>query len=335
MSDARYDVLGVGNAIVDVIARVDAGFLDAHGAPRQGMTLIDEARAEELYAAMPPGVETSGGSAANTVAGVASFGGRTAYLGKVADDPLGAVFAHDLKSIGVDFAAAPLSGGPATARSLILVTPDAERYMNTFLGASTMFDEADIDADKVAAAAVVYLEGYLFDREEAKRAYVRAAEIAKASGRRTALTLSDAFCVDRHRDSFRHLVNHHTDILFANESELLSLYESNDFDAALQAARADSVLAFVTRSAKGSVIVAGEEVHIVDAVPPTPELVDTTGAGDQYAAGVLFGLAQGLPLVECGRLGSLAASEVIAHVGPRPATSLRRLAETAGLLEAV
>lgn len=327
---AAYDVLGVGNAIVDVLARVEESFLEEHAVPRQGMNLIDEARAEALYAAMPPAVEVSGGSAANTIAGIASFGGETAYLGKVADDQLGTVFAHDLRALGVDFDTAPLKGGPATARSLILVTPNAERYMNTFLGASTLFDEKDIDQARVAAAQIVYLEGYLFDREEAKAAFVRASEIAKANDRKVALTLSDGFCVDRHRASFRQLVAHHIDILFANEEELLSLYETPDFDAALQAARADNVLAFVTRSAKGSVILAGDEVHVVDAVAPTA-LIDTTGAGDQYAAGALFGLTHGRALIDCGRLGSLAAAEVIGHFGPRPETRYADLAAVAGL----
>jgi sugar/nucleoside kinase (ribokinase family) len=329
---ARYDVIGLGNAIVDVLARVDDDFIARESeSAKGGMTLIEEARAETLYAAMPPSVEASGGSAANTIAGVASFGGATAYLGKVADDQLGKVFRHDIRAGGVDFDTAPLKGGPATARSLILIAPDGDRAMNTYLGASALFSESDVDADKVAAAKIVYLEGYLFDRDAAKAAFVRAAETAKAHARKVALTLSDAFCVDRHRASFAQLVKNHVDILFANEAELLSLYETEDFDAALERARADSVLAFVTRSAKGSVVLSGDEVLVVEAVPPNPGVVDTTGAGDQYAAGALFGLAQGRPLMECGRLGSVAAAEVIAHMGPRPETSLKALAEAAGL----
>jgi sugar/nucleoside kinase (ribokinase family) len=329
---ARYDVIGLGNAIVDVLARVDEAFVARESAaPKGGMTLIEEERAVSMYAAMPPSLEASGGSAANTIAGVASFGGTTAYMGKVADDQLGTVFRHDIRAAGVEFDTAALKGGPATARCLVLVTPDGERAMNTFLGASSLFSEADVDAEKVAAAKIVYLEGYLFDRDAAKAAFVRAAEAAKARDRKVALTLSDAFCVDRHRESFAQLVKNHIDILFANERELLSLYETDDFDAALQRARADSVLAFVTRSAKGSVILAGNDVHIVEAIPPVPGVVDTTGAGDQYAAGALFGLARGRPLIDCGRLGAVAAAEVISHLGPRPETSLKGLAEAAGV----
>jgi sugar/nucleoside kinase (ribokinase family) len=295
------------------------------------MTLIEEPDAEAIYAAMPPSVEHSGGSAANTIAGVASFGGKPAFLGKVAADQLGKVFAHDIRAIGASFETPPLVNGPATARSLILVTPDGERAMNTFLGAASLFSSDDLDPERIAAAKIIYLEGYLFDRDAAKAAFIDAAAIAKAHGRQVSLTLSDAFCVDRHRESFRRLVAEHVDVLFANERELLALYQTTDFDAALQRARADSVLAFVTRSAKGSVILAGEEVHIVDAVPPVPGVVDTTGAGDQYAAGALFGLARGRRLIECGRLGSIAAAEVISHFGARPETSLKALASAAGL----
>jgi sugar/nucleoside kinase (ribokinase family) len=330
---ARYDVLGVGNAIVDVLAGVDDAFIDRESvSAKGGMSLIEEDKAQSIYEAMPDGrIEASGGSAANTMAGIASFGGAAAYLGKVAGDALGKVFASDIRSIGVDYDVSPLEGGPSTARCIILVAPDGDRAMNTYLGASSLLGVGDLDADKIAAAKIVYLEGYLFDRDAAKAAFVRAAEIAKAHDRQVSLTLSDAFCVDRHRASFAQLVKNHVDILFANERELLSLYETDDFDAALQRARADSVLAFVTRSAKGSVILAGEEVHIVDAVPPVPRVIDTTGAGDQYAAGALFGLARGRPLIECGRLGSIAAAEVISHFGARPETSLKALAGAAGL----
>lgn len=329
---ARYDVIGLGNAIVDVLARVPDEFVAQHSkSDKGGMTLIEEPDAEAVYAAMPPSVEHSGGSAANTIAGIASFGGATAYLGKVAADQLGEVFRHDIRAIGVDYDVPPLEGGPATARCLIMVTPDGERAMNTYLGASSLFSADDLDPERIKAAQIVYLEGYLFDRDAAKAAFTDAAAIAKAHGRQVSLTLSDAFCVDRHRASFRRLVSEHVDILFANERELLSLYETDDFDAALQRARADSVLAFVTRSAKGSVILSGEEVHIVDAVPPVPGVVDTTGAGDQYAAGALFGLARGRALIECGRLGSIAAAEVISHFGARPEQSLKALASAAGL----
>ncbi len=327
---AQYDVAAVGNAIVDVLAPVDDGFLTAHEVAKDAMTLIDEERATALYAAMPPGEEHSGGSAANTVAGVASLGGKALYMGKVADDQLGEVFAHDLRAIGVDYATKPLTGGPATARCLILVTPDAARSMNTFLGASSLLDEKDIDQAAVAAARYTYLEGYLFDRDEAKSAFVRAAEIAKAEDRKVALTLSDTFCVDRHRASFRQLVANHVDIVFANEAELKSLYQTEDFDAAVDQIRSEAEIAFVTRSAKGSVVIAGGVTHDVPAAPIPGELIDTTGAGDQFAAGVLFGLARDKPLVECAKLGSLAAAEVISHFGARPERDLAQFtSETA------
>jgi sugar/nucleoside kinase (ribokinase family) len=335
MSDrARYDVIGLGNAIVDVLVQVPDDFVAKQSeAPKGAMTLIDEPKAKALYAAMPAGaIEAPGGSAANTIAGVGSFGGKAAYLGKVADDKLGQSFRQKIRDNGVDFDVTPLTNGPGTALCLILVTPDAERAMNTYLGASSLFGLKDLDEKKIADSKIVYLEGYLFDREDAKAAFVRAAEVAKANKREVALTLSDAFCVDRHRASFQQLVKNHVDILFANERELLSLYETTDFDEALQRVRLDSVFAFVTRSAKGSIIIAGDSVHIVDVVPPKPKLVDTTGAGDQYAAGALFGLANDLSAVQCGRLGAIAAAEVISHMGPRPETSLRQLAVKAGLL---
>ncbi len=332
MSDQpQFDVLGVGNAIVDVLASVEERFLAENDVAKGAMTLIDEDRAATLYGAMPPGKEISGGSAANTVAGVASFGGKAAYLGKVAADQLGEVFAHDLRAAGVAYEVAPLSGGPATARCLILVTPDGQRSMNTFLGASSLFAEADIDDAAVKNAAITYLEGYLFDRDEAKRAFVKAAETAQANDRRVALTLSDGFCVDRHRDSFRQLVKNHVDILFANESEILSLYQTHDFDDALQRVRAECRVAFLTRSEKGSVAVDHDEVHLIDAAP-TPGVLDTTGAGDLYAAGALFGLARGMGLDASARLGSLAASEVISHFGGRPEKNLADLAAEAGLM---
>ncbi len=323
MSATRYDVLGVGNAIVDVIATTDDQFLTDHEVAKGGMTLIDEPRAASLYAAMPPAQEISGGSAANTLAGVASFGGRAAYLGKVADDQLGDVFAHDLRAAGVEYDTPPLTDGPSTARCLIMVTPDAQRSMNTFLGASTMFSASDIDDAKIADAAYVYLEGYLFDRDEAKAAFVRAAEVARAAGRQVALTLSDGFCVDRHRASFRQLVARHVDVVFANEDEILSLYQTEDFDDAVAQVRGDNALAFLTRSEKGSLVVSKDGLHPIAIEPVSPGVVDTTGAGDLYAAGALFGLSQGRPLDECGRLGAIAAAEVISHVGARPMVSLR------------
>ena len=259
MTDIRYDVLGVGNAIVDVLASVDEPFIEKHGLAKDAMLLIDEDRATALYEAFPPGQEISGGSAANTLAGVASLGGRGAYIGKVAADQLGEVFGHDLRAAGVEYNTAPLKGGPATARCLIAVPPDAKRAMNTFLGASTMMGEADIDEDLIKAAKVVFLEGYLFDRDEAKAAFRSASEHARTHGREVALTLSDVFCVERHRDSFRDLVKNHIDVLFANEAEIKSLYETDNFDEALKQARAEVKVAAVTRSEKGAVIVSGEQ----------------------------------------------------------------------------
>lgn len=325
MASTRYDVIGVGNAIVDVIATADDAFLGQHGIEKGAMTLIDEARAKTLYAAMGPGQEVSGGSAANTLAGIASLGGRGAYIGKVANDQLGEIFGHDLRATGVEYSTAPLVGGPATARCLILVTPDAQRSMNTFLGASTLFSEEDVDAERIAAARITYLEGYLYDRDEAKAAFVRAADIARKAGRKVALTLSDPFCVDRHRASFRDLVANHVDVIFANEAELKSLYQMESFDAALAAVRAETHIAAVTRSEKGAVIVSGEQSVAVPA-DPVEKLVDTTGAGDLFAAGFLLGLARGASLETCGRLGVMAAAEVISHVGARPLVSLAELA---------
>ncbi|MEE2565392.1 adenosine kinase [Hyphobacterium marinum] len=324
MTQIRFDVTGVGNAIVDVIAPCSEAFLTENRIEKGAMTLIDEARATELYAKMADGKEVSGGSAANTLAGVASLGGRGAYIGKVADDALGTSFTRDLNAAGVDYATAPLSGGPATARCLINVTPDAQRSMSTFLGASVMFDEADIDAEKIRAAEITFMEGYLFDRDAAKAAFVSAAEIARAADRRTALTLSDTFCVDRHRASFRQLVRNHIDILLANEAEIMALYETDDFELALASVRAETRLAAVTRSEKGAVIVCGDETEEV-AAKTVDTVVDTTGAGDLFAAGFLLGAARGQSLYESGRMGVIAAAEVISHYGARPETRLEDL----------
>lgn len=327
MTQTRFDVTGVGNAIVDVIAPCSEGFLKENGIEKGAMTLIDEARATALYAKMADGKEVSGGSAANTLAGVASLGGRGAYIGKVADDELGQSFTRDLNAAGVAYGTAPLSGGPATARCLINVTPDAQRSMSTFLGASVMFDEADIDADRIRAAGITFMEGYLFDRDAAKSAFVSAAEIARAAGRRTALTLSDTFCVDRHRAAFRQLVRNHIDILLANEAEIMALYETDDFELALASVRAETRLAAVTRSEKGAVIVCGDETEEV-AAQPVDQVVDTTGAGDLFAAGFLLGAARGQGLYESGRMGVIAAAEVISHYGARPETRLADLVAT-------
>jgi sugar/nucleoside kinase (ribokinase family) len=326
-SSPDLDVVCIGNAIVDVLAQTDDATIARLGMAKGAMSLIDAERAEALYRDMAPGIETSGGSAGNTAAGLASFGSRVAYIGKVADDQLGAIFRHDIRAIGAEFDTPPATGGPPTARCLIFITPDAERTMNTYLGACVNLGPGDIDGGLVARARITYLEGYLWDRDEAKAAFLKAAKLAHDAGRRVSLTLSDAFCVDRHRDSFRDLINGHVDLLFANESEILSLYQVDSFDEALQHVRHDCSVAVLTRSEKGSVIVDGDEVHIVDAAP-VGKVVDTTGAGDQYAAGFLHGLTHQYSLFDCGRLGSLAAAEVIGHVGPRPQVNLKDLAAT-------
>lgn len=325
MSNASYDVVAVGNAIIDILKSVPDAFLAEENIAKGGMTLIDEPRADHLTARMGDAVVAAGGSAANTVTGVASFGGKTGYVGKVADDELGARFTQEFRAAGVAFDTSPRSGAPGTARCLIAVTSDGQRSMSTYLGASTLLESADLDADLIKAGATLFLEGYLFDRDEAKTAFVRAAEIARSAGRKVALTLSDTFCVDRHRDSFRHLVAGHIDILFCNESEILSLYQSTDLGAALETARKACPLVAVTRSDIGSLIATPTETVEVKAFP-VASVVDTTGAGDQYAAGFLFGHARGRSLAECGALASLAAAEVISHMGPRPEENLRALA---------
>jgi sugar/nucleoside kinase (ribokinase family) len=294
------------------------------------MMLIDDARALDLYSRMGAGIEASGGSAANTVAGVASLGGRSAYLGKVADDALGAVFTHDINAIGVRYEVAPLAGGPATARCLINVSPDGQRTMCTYLGASVHLTPADVDAAVIESAKIIYLEGYLFDPPEARRAFAKAAGIARASERLIALTLSDSFVVHRHREALMGFIDSEVDVLLANETELLALFETEDFNLAAKALRGRAKLAAITRGEQGSVILAGDDFTVVPAEPAAC-VVDTTGAGDQYAAGFLFGLARGRPLPVCGRLGSLAAAEVISHYGPRPQVSLQDLATAAGL----
>ena len=319
------DVVGIGNALVDVLSRESEAFVTAQRLVKGAMQLVDEARASELYAAMGPAVEVSGGSAANTIVGVASFGGGAHYVGKVRDDQLGEVFQHDLRSVGVGYSTSAATSGPATGRCLIVVTPDAQRTLTTYLGASVQLGPADVDKGVIERAAILYLEGYLFDPPEAQRAFHAAAGVAHAAGRKVALTLSDPFCVDRHRAAFRDLVERHVDILFANEVEIRALYEAADFDAALQQVRRHCAVAALTRSERGSVVVAGDDVHVIDA-HPVRAVVDTTGAGDFYAAGFMFGLSRGRSLATCGRLGSLAAAEVISHVGARPQTPLAQLA---------
>ncbi|MGE0741482.1 MAG: adenosine kinase [Hyphomonadaceae bacterium] len=325
-----YDVVAVGNAIIDILQAVPDAFLAEEAIAKGAMTLIDEPRADHLNARLGEAVVAAGGSAANTVTGIASFGGKTGYIGKVADDDLGARFTQEFRAAGVHFETPPRPGAPGTARSIIVVTSDGQRSMNTYLGASTLLAPSDIDAALIQSGATLFLEGYLFDRDEAKAAFVRAAEIARAAGRKVALTLSDTFCVDRHRDSFRHLVSGHVDILFSNEAEILSLYESTDLGAALEAARKACPMVIVTRSDVGSLIATASDT--VDVRPfPVAKVLDTTGAGDQYAAGFLFGYAKGRSLAECGALASLAAAEVISHMGPRPETNLRALALKSGL----
>jgi len=331
MPSAQYDVLGIGNAIVDVIARTEDDFLVKQAMNKGAMALIDEPRAEAIYAAMGPAVEISGGSAANTIAGVASFGARAAFIGKVKDDQLGKSFAHDIRAAGVAFSTPPAADGPSTARCYVLVTPDGERTMNTYLGAAQNLTPADIDEKLIAAAEITYLEGYLWDPPQAKEAFRKAAQIAHDAGRTVALTLSDAFCVDRYRDEFLNLMRTGAvDLIFANERELTSLYQTSDFDGAVSTLRNDVKLAAVTRSEKGCIIVSRESNEVVSAAP-IERLVDATGAGDLFAAGFLVGLARDLDSRSAARLGTIAAAEVIQHLGARPGTSLKALAQDNGL----
>ena len=324
MEAATFDVAGIGNAIVDVISHADESLVAGEGFAKGAMTLIDAARADALYAKMGPGIESSGGSAGNTMAGLAALGGKGAYIGKVRDDTLGSVFRHDLTSIGVSFTTPPATTGPSTARSLILVTPDGQRTMGTFLGACVHLGPEDIDPAVIAAARITYLEGYLFDPPQAKEAFRKAAALAHDAGRKVALTLSDPFCVERHRADFLDLVKGQVDILFANEHEICSLYETESFATAADAVRGHVEIAALTRSAEGSIIVT-KDAHYHVFPSPVARVVDTTGAGDLYAAGVLFGLTRGLPLPTCGTIGSLCAAEIISHLGARPEGRLDRI----------
>jgi adenosine kinase len=327
---ATYDVLGIGNAIVDVIARTEDDFLAKHGMNKGTMALIDEPRAEAIYASMGQATQSSGGSGANTIAGVASFGARAAFVGKVKDDAPGKAFTHDIRAIGVTYTTRPATDGPSTARCYVLVTPDGERTMNTYLGAAQNLTPADLDEKQIASARWIYLEGYLWDPPQAKEAFRKAASIAHGAGRKVALTLSDAFCVGRYRDEFLNLMRTGAvDLVFANESELKSLYETSDFDSAAKALRDDVKLAVVTRSEKGCVVISREAHESVSAAP-IDKLVDATGAGDLFAAGFLTGLARDMDHRNCARLGAIAAAEVIQHLGARPETSLKALAEDAG-----
>ncbi len=331
MTMAKYDVLGIGNAIFDILVHADDAFLANHGMTKGAMALIDEARAASIYAAMGPATEISGGSAANTIVGLADFGARAVYVGKVKDDQIGRMYSHDIRAANVAFTTPVAADGPATGCSYILVTPDGERTMNTYLGAAQNLRPEDVDAAQVAASTYTYLEGYLWDPLDAKNAFVKAADIAHGAGRTVALTLSDAFCVGRYRDEFLDLMRRKTvDLIFANESELLSLYQGDDFDAALAQLRKDASVAVVTRSEKGCVVATADKVTAVPAFPVS-RVVDTTGAGDLFAAGFLFGLVRGTSHEDAGRLGALAAAEIIQHIGARPQTSLKELARTHGL----
>jgi adenosine kinase len=330
MAETKYDVLGIGNAIFDVLVRTDDAFLARHGMTKGGMALIDEPRATAIYNDMGPAVEMSGGSAANTIVGVAGLGARAAFIGKVKDDQIGRLYSHDIKAANVAFATPPAASGPATGCSYILVTPDGERTMNTWLGAAQDLTPDDIDPAEIAASRIVYLEGYLWDPKNAKEAFLKASTIAHDAGRQVALTLSDAFCVDRYRREFLDLMRSRAvDLVFANAAELRSLYQTSDFDAALAQLRNDVALGVVTRSENGCVVASKEGVVAVPAFPV--EVVDTTGAGDLFAAGFLFGLVRGAGYENAGRLGALAAAEVIQHIGARPQVSLQALAKQHGL----
>ncbi len=324
MADTRYDVVGIGNALVDVLVEVDDAKVAAAGMAKGGMTLVEREQSDALYETLPAGIERSGGSCGNTMAGLAALGGKGAYIGKVRDDQFGDVFRHDMTAIGVDFVASPAIDGPGTGKCLVMVTPDAQRTMVTYLGTASDFTPTDVQDAVIAAGKVVYLEGYLFDRDAAKDAFAAAADAAHAAGREVALTLSDSFCVGRHRDAFLALVRDHVDILFANEDEITPLYQVDDFDAALQNARRDCRIACLTRSEKGSVVISKDEVHVVDA-EPVAKVVDTTGAGDQYAAGFLYGYTQGRSLVDAARIGGIMAAEVISHYGARPEADVAAL----------
>lgn len=323
-----FDVLGIGNALVDVLSTEDDAFIDRLDLVKSSMTLIDTDRAEEIYAAMADTTEMSGGSAANTLSGVASFGGRAAYIGRVRDDGLGKVFAHDLNSLGVHFSSPRATEGDPTGRCMIIVTPDGERTMNTYLGASASLCADHLDLDLIARSKVTFLEGYLFDRDDAKDAFRVAAAAAHAAGRKVALTLSDSFCVERHHDDFVALVADGVDILFANEEEIMKLYGVETVEEGVAAVRGICDIAAITLGRKGSVVVTADEVVEVEA-HQVPKRVDTTGAGDLYAAGFLYGWSQGRPLGECGKLGSIAAAAVIGHIGPRPGLSLAQMAHLA------
>ncbi|MDA0340379.1 MAG: adenosine kinase [Proteobacteria bacterium] len=328
MNNKTMDVTGIGNAIVDVIARTDDAFLTDNAIEKGAMNLVDAERSNAIYERMGPGIEMSGGSAANTIVGLASLGGQGAFIGKVKEDSFGKVFRHDIIAAGVRFETGLSTSGPPTASCLVLVTGDAQRSMNTHLGACVDLGPEDVDEDLIRASKTIYLEGYLWDPPRAKEAFLKAAAIAHGSGGQVALSLSDPFCVGRHRDEFLQLVERHVDILFANEDEITSLYQVSDFDSALQAVRGHCDTVALTRGAKGSVVLSGGEVHVLDA-EPVGKVVDTTGAGDLYAAGFLYGYTQQMDPARCGRLGGIAAAEIIGHYGARPEADLKALATAA------
>jgi sugar/nucleoside kinase (ribokinase family) len=321
MAGTELDLLAIGNAIVDTLIHADESFLVEHGLTKGSMTLIDETRAEQLYRASGPGIEASGGSAANTAAGIAMLGGKAGFVGRVANDQFGGVFRHDIRANGVEYETPASRQGSSTGRCLVFVTQDAQRTMQTYLGAAIEFGPEDLDEEQIGRSKFLYLEGYLWDPPKAKLAFLKAAEIAHAAGRKVALTLSDPFCVERHREEFRQLVENHVDVLFANEAEICALWEMADFDKAVQATRAKCRLAILTRSEKGSVVLSQKRAFAVQAAP-VERVIDTTGAGDQYAAGFLFALASGRRLESCARIACLCAAEVISHYGARPETTL-------------
>jgi len=326
---SEYDLVGIGNALVDVLARIDDGFLATHDLPKGAMILVEADQSKHLYDQLGPAVEVSGGSCGNTLAGFASLGRRGAYVGKVRNDQLGDIFRHDLRALNVDFHTPSVTEGPPTGRCLVMVSSDAQRTMCTYLGAASELAPDDIDP-AVVQAAVTYMEGYLFDRPAAKRAFFHAATQAHQAGRKVSLTLSDSFCVDRHRDEFLELIEHHIDILFANEAEITALYQVGTFDQALQKVRDHCEIACLTRSEKGSLILSGDEIHMIDA-EPVERVVDTTGVGDLYASGFLYGYSRGAELAACGCMASICAAEIISHYGARPETSLKAMVEAAGL----
>ena len=326
-SSTSLDVVGIGNAIVDVLVQTDDGFLQTHGLQKGGMALIDEPQAERLYKASGPGLETSGGSVANTMVGIAQLGGKAGFIGRVRNDQLGEIFSHDIRAVGARFDTPAATSGATTARCLIYVTPDAERTMCTFLGASTQLEPEDLDLSMVREAKVLYLEGYLWDSPAAKRAFIAAAEACRESGGQVALSLSDGFCVERHRESFLNLVNGHVDVLFANEVEIMSLYETDDFETALKQVSGCCKVAALTRGAEGSVVLSGNQRWDIGIVS-LGDLLDTTGAGDLYAGGFLHGYTQGQSLEHCGQLGALCAGQIVTQLGARPQVSLKQLAAT-------